>query len=446
MQLESEITQQDAAIPQAPIPLQDPYIDPSLHHSFKDDLIVNVLPLENDEAQSRALLDPNFPNSIFLSVRSFGQAPHFRFFMYGENDPEMIAYDSCVVCSNKMMAISCVTDRQGKQYLTLGLCCQCGFLQHIKRPPKEWYANFYRKSWDPGKKTQENWPEKVEPRTTYMNLTYGYVQPGQRVLEIGSGWGGLIYAFKLAGFECQSIEATEHRSAFIRERLGIPCFTGEAEDVPLGTDNFQPESFDLIISTHVLEHVYNTRQVLEHTYGLLRETGMALLEVPNYYQENFIQNTHDMSHTCNFSQPNFLYLLQSIGFDLVRDFSDETNILLLVRKAPPLTQEQRDSKLKWLSSFLPHRALAYLLEKNGLARLPLGLKQNVTLDVEWYLHVWGRDIRFVKHEFDFLSCFTTHLDKMKNAIVRRKPLELVSHLLPIQYVYNERGSVPIWYY
>lgn len=419
---------------------------PDLHEIFFNNVRLERNPVEGDEARRRSILDPGAQTGIHLSIRKFAQASTYKFFPYGAAEPRMIDYALCAVCAASMLPVSCLTNREGEKFLTLGLCPQCGFFQHSKRPPKDWYAHFYRKVWDPKGHQESDWPKDVPPRLEVLKNVYGYALPGQRVLEIGSGWGACLLAFKQAGFKPVGVEATAHRSEFIRKGLGIPCFTGEAETLPIGQGELKPGSFDLIFSTNVLEHVYNTREVLEHVHALLRPNGLGYFEVPIYTQENLTLNTHGVSHTCNFSHANFLYLLQSIGYDIVKDLSDPVMVRFLLRKCPPLTEEQKQTKLQWMSGFLPHRGLSTILDKNGLGRLPVHVEQDQALKLEWFLDVNGENKnRFLMLEFDFLSQFSQPLNTLRGAITRRKPLELIAHLLPIQYVYPS-NEVPIWYY
>ncbi|GEM_PF-5697671 len=420
-------------------------IDPRLHEIWKDDVVVTCTPLPGETALERSIL-PLATQGLHLSVQNFAQAAHYKHFLYDAQQPPMIAYDACVVCHERVIPASCLTNQHGQQFLTLGLCLQCGFFQHSRRPPRAWYADYYRSLWDPNARDEKSWPEGAVCRNDAIAKTYAYLRPGAKVLEVGSGWGTAIAAFDVAGFPSFSVEATSHRSAFIRERLQIPCLTGEIELLPLGEDFLQAESFDLIFSSNVLEHVYNTREVIERIHTLLKPGGLAYLELPNYYQENLTLNTHGISHTCNFSYANFLFLLQTVGFDIVRDHSYVENQRLLVRKAPPLSIEQQQDKLDWMRTLLPYRGLAHLLEKNGLSCLPANLDHDVELNMQWFLEAGGMPRQcFINLTFDVLREWSAIMTALKIAIVHRQPLADFAPLLPIQYVYRS-DSVPIWYY
>lgn len=427
---------------QEPVTLQPEPVDSVIHPWF----------VENMAASCRTTADPvRFvaPGSVTglpLSIQSFGQSPYHTHFAYGDAHPEMVRTDDCIVCATKVMDVSCTTDRRGKQYLTYGLCPRCGFFQHSLRPPKQFYRDFYRKTWDPTRRTEADWPTQVQLRTTELKATLPYLKEGARVLELGTGWGGSLYAFKRCGFDCYGIEAGEHRAEFVRRTFDIPVHTGECEEVPIGEGFFKPESFDLIISNHVLEHVYNTREVLEHVRPLLKDNGLAYLCIPTYYQENLTCNSHDLSHTCSFSIENFIILLNEIGFELVRDFSDVVNVSVLVRKAPPMPVALRESRLDWLATFMPHRGLAYIMEKNGLSRLPRGFKHDLAMAIVWSHPAYGKPPEpFLKLRFDVPREFAPAIDALRETILARQPIRDVAGLLPIRYVYDSEG-VPVWYY
>lgn len=443
------------AIQKIPPHEEDWFIDRLLHEAPMDfiqsrdnkyvDLEFNWNEIDADTARRCIVRHPADVRSINLTVADFAYAEHYSHFMYDDAQMPMVEFSNCVVCNQKMVPISALCDRRGQDYLTLGLCPQCGFFQHIQRPTREWYADFYRKTWDVNSRNQD-FPTEVPLRMDVLPNVVGALRPPARVLEIGCGWGGCINTFKRAGYDCVGVESTSHRSEFIRSHLGIPCFTGEAENLPIGSTGLEPGTFDLIFSTNVLEHVYSTRQVLEHVHGLLRDNGFAYFAVPTYYQENLTLNTHALAHTCNFSHANFVYLLQSIGYDIVRDFSNTFSVRLLLRKAPPLTVQQKQAKLAWMSTFLPSRGLATILERNGLVRIPANTDADVSAEVKWFLSAQGKGPQcFLRLKYLLSKAGVGTLQMLKQAVRSRTPLENLRAHLPVRYLYNTDG-VPIWIY
>ncbi len=417
---------------------EDPRIDPKLHKAYWDDIIVKYANKDRSKIDSSASTYLTGP--IDLKVNHFEQHSTYKYMMYDESQPAMVDYNECIVCGTDMIPASCLTNKKGEDFLTLGICPHCGFFQHTKRPPPEWYQNFYRNVWDP--EAREAWPTEPGINKTVMERLTPIIAPQSKILEIGSGWGKSILAFHLTGHKTFATEATAHRSEFIRTKLGIPCFTGESENTPLDTPGYEAGTFDGIISTNVLEHVYNTRTLLEHIIKFLKPGGWAYLEVPTYYQENLTLNTHGMAHTCNFTQENFSYLVESLGMEVVKDFSTPNYVSVFAIKNPGIAKVASRHLNK---PSIPHQGLAYILEKNGLSRLPASHTHDIGMKLSWYLGEEDIARRFFYFEMDIKRNDLPLIEELKKIIRMRKPLELAAPLLPVRYVYDS-DNVPIWFY
>jgi len=100
-----------------------------------------------------------------------------------------------------------------------------------------------------------------------------------RLLDFGCGKGVLLYWAKAAGFEVFGIETSIERARFAREEYGIERLdTFEYVDGQVFA-----ERMDAITMLHVLEHLYNPRELLSRliSYNLKRE-GIFIVEVPNW--------------------------------------------------------------------------------------------------------------------------------------------------------------------
>ena len=106
---------------------------------------------------------------------------------------------------------------------------------------------------------------------------------GCRILEIGSGTGGLGVALSLAGAKVFGIEPSPFGVTASMERAkrypGSTAYfcMGKAEFVP-----FKNEFFDLVISSAVLEHVEDIEETIREMYRVLKPNGKIYHEIPNY--------------------------------------------------------------------------------------------------------------------------------------------------------------------
>jgi SAM-dependent methyltransferase len=103
-------------------------------------------------------------------------------------------------------------------------------------------------------------------------------QSPRRMLEIGTGSGGIAHYFGSAGvmgWEVEAVDVKDVRS--VSEGYRFTCVA----DVMLP---FADSSFDVVVSNHVIEHVGNAQQQSQHLTELarvLRPDGIGYIAVPS---------------------------------------------------------------------------------------------------------------------------------------------------------------------
>jgi len=106
-------------------------------------------------------------------------------------------------------------------------------------------------------------------------MVRSYLTPESRVLDLGCGRGGVVELFwrdvKLAA----GIDPDEPSLAE-RSKRGMPVVTGRGEDLP-----FAGESFDLVVSLWVLEHLRAPELVFSEVQRVLRPGGHFVFLTPN---------------------------------------------------------------------------------------------------------------------------------------------------------------------
>lgn len=96
------------------------------------------------------------------------------------------------------------------------------------------------------------------------------------LLDVGCGRGENIWAAKEAGWRYRGIDPSEDFVQFGRINLGV-----EADVGTLAEMNFEDESFDAIVMSGIIEHLYEPAAVLDEIHRILRPDGWLYFDAPN---------------------------------------------------------------------------------------------------------------------------------------------------------------------
>ena len=109
-------------------------------------------------------------------------------------------------------------------------------------------------------------------------------RPGLKVLDIGSGWGGLaLYLAESFGADVTGVTLSKEQHSFSEQRVARPPAVGRARF--LLRDYREVEgTFDRIVSVGMLEHVgkRNYLEFFSRIRALLRDEGVALIHSIGY--------------------------------------------------------------------------------------------------------------------------------------------------------------------
>lgn len=97
-----------------------------------------------------------------------------------------------------------------------------------------------------------------------------------RLLDIGCGMGAFLLAGRELGFDVQGVEPSESHSRIGRDVFGLPIATAYFR-----REDFEPQSFDIVILSHVIEHLFDPRRALADIADLVRPGGLIMVMTPN---------------------------------------------------------------------------------------------------------------------------------------------------------------------
>ncbi|MFG1358013.1 class I SAM-dependent methyltransferase [Xanthobacter pseudotagetidis] len=226
---------------------------------------------------------------------------------------------NCFICERSDFEPVAEIDRYGFYYPT-GLCKFCGNVQQSKYYSPEcvadFYTNYYRFLYG-NKSPEELFSEQISRGERILLFAKGHIPPGGRVLEIGTGAGGILSVFNDQGYSTVGLDFDDRMLAYGRSR-GLTLLRGSTE--ALAAD----DKFDLIIVCHVLEHVTDPVDFLEKTSQFLSPTGKIYIEVPSLESINYGGYEFDIllylqnAHVTQFTRPTMENLLRKTGYRMVK--------------------------------------------------------------------------------------------------------------------------------
>ena len=100
---------------------------------------------------------------------------------------------------------------------------------------------------------------------------------GKKLLDVGCGRGLRLLEFRRLGFDVHGLDVQDDVVRYLREELHIPA---ECADVSAMGRFHEPESFDLITTFFLIEHIPDVREAFAAMYELLKPGGWMAAAVP----------------------------------------------------------------------------------------------------------------------------------------------------------------------
>jgi SAM-dependent methyltransferase len=144
-----------------------------------------------------------------------------------------------------------------------------------------------------------------------------HVPPSARILDAGCATGSLLGSLRSQGFtNIMGLDPSPLAVAVVERFQGVPAIAGSLLDPPVELGRF-----DLVVVSHVLEHILDVRGAVASLAALLEDDGLLYAEVPDAarYADRLVAPFHDFNteHINHFSATSLDRLLAQHGLEAV---------------------------------------------------------------------------------------------------------------------------------
>ncbi|MGH9412752.1 MAG: class I SAM-dependent methyltransferase [Terriglobales bacterium] len=271
--------------------------------------------------------------------------------------------DGCPFCRSLQTRVICLRTHVDRSW-ALARCSACGL--HFTTPPPQLsdLARFYACGYHTGL-CHPGVAERVFGRkfSRYCAWIRQFVRSG-RSLDVGCSTGLLPRLLQQSGFAAEGIELNSESAAWGRAHYGVVI-----RNQPIESGEYEPESYDLVTLTDVLEHTIHPLTSLRAVHRIVKPGGCVLITFPDirslesrYYQtvarvlgRSWLWCTcHVPLHTWEFTRPTAIATFTAAGFELAG-----------FRRSQPPVQHADSLPLLLLSLPLSPLALPFLARQWG---------------------------------------------------------------------------------
>ena len=178
----------------------------------------------------------------------------------------MSYHSSCLICDSTK-----IIDLKKYDENFLVKCKECSFVFSKKIPSEKELENHYE-----GYSRNDYLSPITIKRYHELLDQFEKYRKTNKLLDVGCGIGYFLEEAKKRGWEVYGTEYTEE-AIEICSNKGISMQKGV-----LTPSNYDLESFDIITSFEVIEHINNPREELNNFYKLLRKGGLVYVTTPNF--------------------------------------------------------------------------------------------------------------------------------------------------------------------
>lgn len=231
----------------------------------------------------------------------------------------------CCICNGENFELLSEKDRYGL-YQSVVVCVDCGLVQTNPRMDLISYSEFYDSEYRSLYVGVDSPTEAFFQRQVFQGRrVYEFIVDkakidlrGKFVFEVGCGAGGILKPFQDAGCEVAGCDLGQKYLEYGKKHHGLNLYHGSLCSIKLDR---KP---DIILYSHVFEHVLDVKNELSVIYETLSDDGFLFIEVPginnisksSVYKSDFLDYLQN-AHTYHFTLKTLTNLLRNSNFKLL---------------------------------------------------------------------------------------------------------------------------------
>jgi len=193
----------------------------------------------------------------------------------------------------------------------LWLCEKCELYQYGQLVDDSAYASQYHHGYE------RHRDQKLRTAMVRLNRIAPLVQAkAPRLLDVGCSVGCTVEAANKRGWHGVGVDLSKDAIDYCK-RNGLECCATDSVKLP-----FDDQSFDILTSWHVIEHVADVEETLAEWHRVLRPGGIMALETPDATSPKVrrlgprYRKFWAAEHTYTFSPKNLGEFVERAGFEL----------------------------------------------------------------------------------------------------------------------------------
>ena len=215
--------------------------------------------------------------------------------------------NTCQLCGHRPLTEFVVPNKT-----VLWLCEKCELYQYGHLVDDSAYASEYHHGYE------RHRDQKLRTAMVRLNRIAPQVHSkAPRLLDVGCSVGCTVEAANKRGWHGVGVDLSKDAVARCN-RNGLECYVTDGVKLP-----FDDQSFDVLTSWHVIEHVANVEETLTEWQRVLRPGGVMALETPDATSPKVrrlgskYRKFWAAEHTYTFSPQNLGEFVERAGFELL---------------------------------------------------------------------------------------------------------------------------------